>query len=309
MTNTMSKTNTIQPSDIIHHILHRDRHTGLSRLAFNNFKAKKRADRTFRIDGSSLVIAVDGVIHPPSRPQNPNQSQPISPICQNSVVSRARASYGIFFGPSSLHNRSAFVPIGKTTLSREAGILRGCYDALDCKPTSRPTPSSQFLTIPSRNSPFLTTVSPDILKTIFPTHNPRILQTIILTDSPYLVQCLTEYVYIWERNGYRDSRGQYVENSEELANLASMVLQFERAGVRVGFWLVEGEWNTDARRLASEAVDEVEMVGESGLRCAEVEILDAKGLEGDREALVLELERAFKQYLTSEDFSLKIHKF
>ncbi|KAK0122360.1 hypothetical protein ONS95_010601 [Cadophora gregata] len=269
-----------QPSDIIHHILHRDRHTGLSRLAFNNFKAKKRADRTFRIDGSSLVIAVDGVIHPPSRPQNPNQSQPISPICQNSVVSRARASYGIFFGPSSLHNRSAFVPIGKTTLSREAGILRGCYDALDY-----------------------------ILKTIFPTHNPRILQTIILTDSPYLVQCLTEYVYIWERNGYRDSRGQYVENSEELANLASMVLQFERAGVRVGFWLVEGEWNTDARRLASEAVDEVEMVGESGLRCAEVEILDAKGLEGDREALVLELERAFKQYLTSEDFSLKIHKF
>mgnify|MGYP001350689683 CR=1 FL=1 len=78
----------------------------------------------------------------------------------------------------------------------------------------------------------------DILTTIIPTSHPTLHTLTILTDSLYLLKCLTEYVPIWERNGYRDSKGQYVENSEELADLASMVLHFERVGVRVAFWLV-----------------------------------------------------------------------
>ncbi|KAH7413357.1 hypothetical protein BKA64DRAFT_352927 [Cadophora sp. MPI-SDFR-AT-0126] len=195
-----------QPSDIIHHILHQDRHTGLSRLAFNNLKAKKRADRTLKVDGSSLVIAVDGIIHPSPQPQPPTQNEIISPIAPE-----AKASYGIFFGSSSPHNKSSFLPASQNPQTRETAILRGCYDALDY-----------------------------ILNNLLPRASPSILQTIILTDSPYLVKCLTEYVYVWERNGYRDSRGEFVENSAELADLASMVLHFERIGVRVRFWLVGG---------------------------------------------------------------------
>ncbi|KAG4410641.1 hypothetical protein IFR04_016228, partial [Cadophora malorum] len=111
-----------QPSDIIHHILHRDRHTGLSRLAFNNLKAKKRADRTLKVDGSSLVIAVDGVLH------GPTQSQPKG---KENVSSVPRASYGVFFGPSSPHNKASFLPVPEKSHNREVAILRGCYDALD----------------------------------------------------------------------------------------------------------------------------------------------------------------------------------
>ncbi|KAG4423412.1 hypothetical protein IFR04_003379, partial [Cadophora malorum] len=131
-----------------------------------------------------------------------------------------------------------------------------------------------------------------ILTTIIPTSHPTLHTLTILTDSLYLLKCLTEYVPIWERNGYRDSKGQYVENSEELADLASMVLHFERVGVRVAFWLVGSAANKDARKLASEAVEETRKVGEDGdVPSAEVEILDMKGLEGDMKDLELELER------------------
>ncbi|PVH83006.1 hypothetical protein DL98DRAFT_513673 [Cadophora sp. DSE1049] len=245
-----------QPSDIIHHIIHRDRHTGLSRLAFNNLKAKKRADRTLKVDGSSLVIAVDGIIHPPTQSQ-----------AKDNVSSKAKASYGIFFGPSSPHNKRSFLPASKASHTREAAILRGCYDALDY-----------------------------LLTTLLPSSSPTLLQTIILTDSLYLVKCLTDYVYVWERNGYRDSKGQYVENSQELADLASMVLHFERVGVQVGFWLVGGAGNKEARQLASEAVEEVGKSEEENARNVEVEILDMKGLDSDMKALELELERGFVSF-------------
>lgn len=94
-------------------------------------------------------------------------------------------------------------------------------------PPQQPTPSNLS------HSPRI-----DILTTVLPSSHPTLQTLTILTDSLYLVKCLTEYVPIWERNGYRDSKGQYVENSEELADLASMVLHFERVGVRVAFWLV-----------------------------------------------------------------------
>ncbi|KAH7370801.1 hypothetical protein BKA65DRAFT_562713 [Rhexocercosporidium sp. MPI-PUGE-AT-0058] len=269
-----------QPSDIIHHILHRDKSTGLSHLVFNNLKAKKRVDRTLIVDGSTLVIAVDGVTHPPPpQPPSANHGAPKSNNIASDPRAKAgtKASYGIYFGPSSLHNKSAFLPPSPSSQSppqtKEAAILRGCYDALDYILTHLHSPT------------------------------PTLKKLIIITTSPYLVKCLTSYVHVWETNGYRDSRGEFVENSGELASLAGMVLHYERVGVEVLFWLV-GEGSGDmweARRLAGVAVERVG-VGEE--RKGEVEILDLnanlKGLklgpECDMEALELELEKGFVNF-------------
>ena len=57
----------------------------------------------------------------------------------------------------------------------------------------------------------------------------------------------------------------------------------------------------DARKLASEAVEETRKVGEDGdVRSAEVEILDMKGLEGDMKDLELELERGSVNFWLEE---------
>ncbi|KAH9210977.1 hypothetical protein DL95DRAFT_525991 [Leptodontidium sp. 2 PMI_412] len=283
-----------QPSDIIHHILHRDKATGLSHLVFNNLKAKKRVDRTLKVDNSTLVIAIDGITHPPPPQPTSNNPNPISipsPSNKNNfpsnakanVKSRTRTSYGVYFGPSSPHNKTSFLPPSspsrKFPQTKETAILRGCYDGLDY-----------------------------ILNNLLP---PLTLKKIIITtDSPYLVKCLAQYVYVWESNGYRDSRGEYVENSEELADLAVMVEHFERVGVEVNFWLVGGEYVGEARRLAGEAVErvvekvegEMEREGKGKAEGDEVEILglnlNMKSLDlgCDLEALELELEKGYVNF-------------
>ncbi|KAH6724920.1 hypothetical protein BKA61DRAFT_567461 [Leptodontidium sp. MPI-SDFR-AT-0119] len=321
-----------QPSDIIHHILHRDKTTGLSHLVFNNLKAKKRVDRTLKVDNSTLVIAIDGITHPPPPQPASNNPNPISipsPSNKNNfpsnakanVKSRTRTSYGVYFGPSSPHNKTSFLPPSspsrKFPQTKETAILRGCYDGLDCtsslpssplktmNKTPRATKSKNQAQVPQTKTPSLL---PDILNNLLPPLAPK--KIIITTDSPYLVKCLAQYVYVWESNGYRDSRGEYVENSEELADLAVMVEHFERVGVEVNFWLVGGEYVGEARRLAGEAVEgvvekvegEMEREGKGKAEGDEVEILglnlNMKSLDlgCDLEALELELEKGFVNF-------------
>lgn len=230
-----------QPSDIIHHILKCDKSSGLSKLAFNNLNAKKRADRTLIVDQSTLVMAVDGVSH---RKQTP-----------------ARASYGVHFAKESFHNMSAFLP-ATCPQTKEAAILRGTAAALN-----------HIL-----EDDDLVDLEEDEFGNGWSTTLKKIA---IITDSLYMVKCLTDYVDIWVDNGYKDSQGNYVENSQEIADLNGMVSTFERLEIEVRFWLVGSSYNKDANKLAHEAVEggEKQENGKSLDTERLVTILDDEGLD------------------------------
>ncbi len=203
------------PSDIIHHILKRDEKSGLSRLTFNNLNAKKRADRNLVVDQSTLVIAADGVRH---------RSQ-----------TSARASYGVHFAKESRHNMNAFLP-ASCPQTKEAAILRGTTAAL----------------IHILEDDDLVDVEEDDSGNGWSTTLNKI---VIITDSLYLVKCLTDYVEIWVENGYKDSRGSFIENAQEIADLNDIISTFEKIEVEVRFWLVESGYNKEANRLANEAME------------------------------------------------------
>lgn len=98
-----------QPSDIKHHILSYDVGNGVTHLAFNNLKAKRKADRTLRIDRESVVVTVDGIVKE-----------------ENGEV---RAGYGICFGKNSDYNISAAVH-GEHSQTKEIALLLGTAEAL-----------------------------------------------------------------------------------------------------------------------------------------------------------------------------------
>ncbi|KUJ09123.1 uncharacterized protein LY89DRAFT_690652 [Mollisia scopiformis] len=114
-----------QPSDIIHHISSYDVGNGVTHLAVNNLKAKRRADRTVKVDRDSIVVSVDG------------------------AVKDGRAGFGAYFGKSSELNISSLAP-EKKNQTKELALLLGTaeclkisYELLILGPSSSPdsTPS------------------------------------------------------------------------------------------------------------------------------------------------------------------------
>ncbi|KAL2066613.1 hypothetical protein VTL71DRAFT_2684 [Oculimacula yallundae] len=276
-----------QSSDIIHHILHRDKTLGLSRLVFNNLKARRKIDRTLIVDISSLVVAVDAAVTVlPALPLSPaqeriptngslqTQNEVKTPSLAQSGIriltrgepdTRTRASYGIYFGAGSVHNMSGVVTavgsIAGSVPTKETAILKGCTVLLNH--------------ILSDNVSTLST----------PSAAQPLANVVILTSSPYLTRCLSSYIQVWEKNGYVDSRGMFVENATELRDLESVVQRCEDVGLRVCFWLVEGSGGkeemgglSEARKLAEgvEIADEGEKIVEETKKNEMAEGIDEK---------------------------------
>lgn len=99
-----------QPSDIKHHILSYDVGAGVTHLALNNLKAKKRADRILRIDRESVVVTVDGLV-------------------KEEDDGEVRAGYGASFGKSSDFNIGDAVP-RQHSQTKEIALLLGTAEAL-----------------------------------------------------------------------------------------------------------------------------------------------------------------------------------
>ncbi|CZT11895.1 uncharacterized protein RCO7_07445 [Rhynchosporium graminicola] len=288
-----------QPSDIIHHILHRDRATGLSRLVINNLKVKRKIDRTLTIDTETIVVAIDGAVHtrpdrpsPPFRDGNDEVKTPISGVIEilpkvdaegRIFNTSTRAGYKIFFGPKSLHNQSGLVQhegegiVSKMVPTRETAVLVGCT-VLQHYVLTTLAPSSHGLQPPT--FPLQTTAGIHPLQ-----------QVVILTSSPYVIKCMTSYVQVWEENGYVDSRGMFVENARELRDLEYVVGRCERRGVRVRFWCVKGgekgigdlEDLGEARGMAEQVWEDGETREGNGEKVIERQGGGDMGVEGKRE--------------------------
>lgn len=94
----------------------------------------------------------------------------------------------------------------------------------------------------------------------------------IASDSEYLVEGITNWVEVWQRNGWRTSRDTsnsypYYDKSGATANkdmwqlMLSLVIEHQRKGVEVKFWLIPHEQNAEAHavaRMAAGSLDPVE---------------------------------------------------
>ena len=183
-------------------------------LTFNESKASWRqlqfttaAKPGVRVTAEeSMVIAIDGA-------------------CRANGTPRAKAAYGLYFGPGSSMNTQACLPSTASQTSQAAEI-QAAIEALDL---------AQGVT----------------------DDNPSIMNIVLMTDSSYLVKSMTEYVWKWVDNGWTNARSQEVVNRRAFEDLHSTIETMEGDGVDVQFWLVPREENRDADRLANLALDSV----------------------------------------------------
>jgi len=88
-----------------------------------------------------------------------------------------------------------------------------------------------------------------------PLNGVGIRDVVLVTDSNYLFSCLTEHVYAWERNGYRNAKGKEVSNANAVRWVEGLVERFEGHGVNVKFWKVDKKDNWEAVDLARRFLD------------------------------------------------------
>lgn len=76
----------------------------------------------------------------------------------------------------------------------------------------------------------------------------------IATDSEYVVRGICEHIFSWMQRRWKTRQGTPVVNRDLWERLLSVVERWERSGVMVQFYLIRREFNTEADRLAKEAV-------------------------------------------------------
>ncbi|KAJ7143842.1 ribonuclease H-like domain-containing protein [Mycena epipterygia] len=143
----------------------------------------------------------------------------IDGACAGNGTPSARAGVGIYFGPSSPHNVSEAISGNQT--SQRAEIL-AATKAL-----------RKALTLLEN----VTSVG----------------KIVLLCDSQYVVGAMTQWVFAWKDNGWKNANGGPVENKDDFKELDATIEQLEEEGLDVLFWLVGRENNTEADQLAKTA--------------------------------------------------------
>lgn len=89
--------------------------------------------------------------------------------------------------------------------------------------------------------------------------SPLVRNIVIVTDSTYLVSCLTQHVYAWNSNGYKNAKGKEVANANAVKWVERLVVGLERSGVGVKFWKVDKKNNIEALSLAKKVLEQEEL--------------------------------------------------
>ena len=75
---------------------------------------------------------------------------------------------------------------------------------------------------------------------------------VIATNSDYVVRGGTEWVWKWEKNGWKNPQDGYpVANRSLWEKFMKEVRKMEAIGVQVQFWYISAEWNEAALELAN----------------------------------------------------------
>ncbi|KAJ7606632.1 ribonuclease H-like domain-containing protein, partial [Roridomyces roridus] len=140
----------------------------------------------------------------------------IDGACAGNGTPSARAGVGVFFGPNSPHNLSE--PITGTQTSQRAEILAA-------------TKALQQASLLLR----------DVL---------TVGKVVLICDSQYVVGAMTEWVFGWQDNGWKNAAGKPVQNKAEFQALDKLIESLQEDGLDVEFWLVGRGDNTQADELA-----------------------------------------------------------
>ncbi|KAJ7474862.1 ribonuclease H-like domain-containing protein [Mycena latifolia] len=143
----------------------------------------------------------------------------IDGACAGNGTPSARAGVGIFFGPNSPHNVSE--AISGTQTNQRAEIL-AATKALRKAST--------------------------LLKDVF-----TVSKIVLMTDSKYVIGAMTEWVFAWKDNGWKNTNGGPVENKADFKELDTLIEDLAEDGLAVEFWFVGREHNAQADQLAKAA--------------------------------------------------------
>jgi ribonuclease HI len=159
------------------------------------------------VEKRSLVISIDGACRGNNR-LDPN----------------SRASYGVYFGQSSPHNRC------------------GCLDS--------------FLPQTSTRAEIEGAIQAVEMIAQLDLRAQRTTRVVLKTDSDYLHKSMTEWMFKWLQTGGVGSAGRQVEHWKYLLALHNRIVEVENAKrIRIQFWWVPREYNGKADELANQALD------------------------------------------------------
>ncbi|GAQ44009.1 hypothetical protein AtubIFM54640_001367 [Aspergillus tubingensis] len=163
----------------------------------------------------SIVIAIDGA-------------------CRNNGKSGARASIGVYHGPDHGWNGSARLSM-ELRQTNHVAELAACERAL-----------TDAWTIQKEWDDIGEEIEGD---------KGRLYRVVIKSDSEYVVRGMTEWIYKWKANGWVNTKGLPVTNREHFDRVDSIVESLEKEQVIVQFWHVPREYNQEADKLATSALD------------------------------------------------------
>jgi ribonuclease HI len=159
------------------------------------------------VEKRSLVISIDGAC------RGNNKLDPTS-----------QASYGVYFGQSSPHNRCGCLDSRLPQTSTRAEI-EGAIQAVEM---------IAQLDLRAEST----------------------TRVVLKTDSDYLHKSMTEWMFKWLTTGGVGSAGRQVEHWEYLLALHKRIMEVEYTKrLRVQFWWVPREYNGGADGLANLALD------------------------------------------------------
>ncbi len=80
---------------------------------------------------------------------------------------------------------------------------------------------------------------------------------IIHTDSKYVVESMTDFIFKWKKNGWRNAKGFSVSNRDLLETLDELIEEVENTGRMVLFQHVPREFNLEADELSRQGAEMV----------------------------------------------------
>ena len=156
--------------------------------------------------------------------------------CANNGRPGARGAYGVYFG-------------GGTTLGEGRSLYSKCGTLCDCclPHTNQMAELEAVFRAVDEIMPTADGSMPDVFRSL--------TRVVVILDSDYVFRAMTDYIYRWEKNGFKNARGRKVNDSFMFRTVQNLLTELETDHmIQVQFWRVDRKFNGDADDLAKQAL-------------------------------------------------------
>lgn len=151
--------------------------------------------------------------------------------CRGNGTPQAKSAIGVYVAEESRFNASLCLPNMDIPTNQRAELEAWLEDLIELR-----TAEMEYLRLPLH-------------------------RVVLKADSEYVVKGMTEWIFKWMKNGWKNAKGKPVANKELFDEIHEMVLILKDVNVVVLFWLVPRQGNREADALVSAAPDEYERGG------------------------------------------------